>query len=158
MFREMLRSKQHLTKDECVRILKEQKRGVLAVLGDEGYPYCMPIDHWYDEETGRLYFHGLNRGHKIDAMKNCSKVCYCVYDQGKHVGENWWLTVKSVIVFGRAHIIEDKALTEEISRKLCLKFTDDMEYIDKEVEKSLWRTLLFELEPEHISGKLVNER
>ncbi|MBQ4506177.1 MAG: pyridoxamine 5'-phosphate oxidase family protein [Firmicutes bacterium] len=158
MFRELVRFKQALSPEDCIEVLKSEKRGVLSVNGDGGYPYCMPLNHYYDEESGKIYFHGGAEGHKIDAIRADDKVCFCVYDQGAHVGENWWLTVKSVIVFGRARLIDDKQLTEEISRKLCLKFTSDQEYIDKEVEKSLWRTLLFELEPEHISGKLVNER
>ncbi|MCR4669499.1 MAG: pyridoxamine 5'-phosphate oxidase family protein [Clostridia bacterium] len=157
MFREMLRSKQHLTKDECVRILKEQKRGVLAVLGDEGYPYCMPIDHWYDEETGRLYFHGLNRGHKIDAMKNCSKVCYCVYDEGYVEEGDWALNIKSVIVFGRAFFVDDRHEALEITRQICFKFMDDAEEIDRMIRESTSPLLVFGIEPDHMTGKLVNE-
>ena len=73
MFREMLRKKQELSKEECIEILKKEKRGVLSVLGDEGYPYGMPINHYYDEESGKLYFHGGKKGHKIDAMKRLNK-------------------------------------------------------------------------------------
>ena len=57
MFREMLRKKQALTEEECIRILKEEPRGVLSVLGDDGYPYGMPLNHYYCEEDGKIYFH-----------------------------------------------------------------------------------------------------
>ncbi len=61
MFREMLRKKQQLTDAECIEILKVQLRGVLSVLGDDDYPYGMPINHYYCEADGKLYFHGGKR-------------------------------------------------------------------------------------------------
>ena len=69
MFREMLRYKQALSEEECIEILKKELRGVLSVLGDDGYPYGMPINHFYNEEDGKIYFHSGMQGHKIDAMK-----------------------------------------------------------------------------------------
>jgi nitroimidazol reductase NimA-like FMN-containing flavoprotein (pyridoxamine 5'-phosphate oxidase superfamily) len=158
MFREMVRFKQALTPEECAEVLRSEKRAVLSVNGDDGYPYCIPINHFYNDEDGKIYFHGGKAGHRVDAVKANDKVCLCVYDAGNHVGENWWLTVKSVVVFGRCRAIEDEDRMIEITRKICYKFTEDEDYIAKEIEKSAWRTLLFEIEPEHISGKLVNER
>ncbi len=73
MFREMRRAKQQLTKEECIRILKENKRCVLAVLGDSGYPYAIPLNYFYDETSGKIYFHGAKSGHKIDALHKNSK-------------------------------------------------------------------------------------
>ena len=78
MFREMRRSKQQLSQEECTEILKQEVRGVLSVLGEDGYPYGMPLDHWYDEKNGKIYFHGAKEGHKIDAIKACDKVSYCL--------------------------------------------------------------------------------
>jgi nitroimidazol reductase NimA-like FMN-containing flavoprotein (pyridoxamine 5'-phosphate oxidase superfamily) len=157
MFRKMLRIRQQLSDEECVRILKEQKRGVLAVLGDDDYPYCMPLDHWYDEKTGKLYFHGLNKGHKIDAMKRHDKVSYCVYDEGYREEGDWALNIKSVIVFGRVSFVEDRQTALEICRQICFKFMDDAEEIDRIIRKSTSPLLVFELTPEHMTGKLVNE-
>ena len=82
MFRKMRRFKQELSKEECMEILKNEPRGVLSVLGDDGYPYGMPVTHWYNEKNGKIYFHGAKSGHKIDAIKNCDKVSFCVYDKG----------------------------------------------------------------------------
>ncbi len=157
MFRKMLRIRQQLSDEECIRILKEQKRGVLAVLGDDDYPYCMPLDHWYDEKTGKLYFHGLNKGHKIDAMKRHDKVSYCVYDEGYREEGDWALNIKSVIVFGRVSFVEDRQTALEICRQICFKFMDDAEEIDRIIRKSTSPLLVFELTPEHMTGKLVNE-
>ena len=157
MFRTMARKKQALPLEECLELLICQPRGVLSVLGDDGYPYGMPLNHWYCPEDGKLYFHGGMQGHKIDAMRRCDKVSYCVYDEGYRREGEWALNIRSVIVFGHVEFVEDHARAMEISRQLSLKFTQDEEYIEKEILSAGQRTLCFALTPEHISGKLVNE-
>ncbi len=157
MFREMLRSKQQLPYDECVRILKEELRGVLSVLGDDGYPYGMPIHHYYCEEDGKIYFHGGKKGHKIDALKRCGKASFCVYDSGFRRDGEWALNIRSVIIFGRVEFIEDRETVYRLSAQLSRKFTEDEDYISRELARSGPGTLMFALVPEHITGKIVNE-
>lgn len=157
MFRKMRRFKQELSQEECVEILKKEPRGVLSLLGDDGYPYGLPITHWYDEESGKIYFHGAKSGHKIDAIKNCDKVSFCVYDEGYRKEGEWALNINSVIVFGRIHIVEDSEKVKEICVKLCEKFTDDKEYMEHELLHSGPAVLCLELTPEHMTGKRVNE-
>lgn len=157
-FRELTRYRQKLEENECIELLKSTKRGVLSVLGDNGYPYGSPINHYYDEESGKIWFHGGKAGHKVDAMRNCDKVSFCVMDEGRHVGDDWFLTFRSVIVFGRMELIEDRDTIAGISRKLSYKFTDDDAYIDEEIRKSGPGTLMYALTIENICGKLVRER
>ena len=157
MFRELVRKKQHISKEECITLLTEELRGVLSVQGDDGYPYGLPINHYYHEDDGCLYFHSGMTGHKIDAIRRCGKASFCVYDQGFRREGEWALNIKSVIVFGRIEIIEDKETIYDISRKLSHKFTRDDAYIEKEITHSGPRTLMFRLVPEHMTGKLVNE-
>ena len=157
MFRERLRKKQQLPEEECISILKTELRGVLSVNGDDGYPYGMPINHFYCEEDGRIYFHGGEKGHKIDAMKRHEKASFCVYDQGFRKDGEWALNIKSVIVFGRIEFVEERETVYRISEKLSRKFTDDDAYIRHEIEHSGPATLLFALVPDHITGKIVNE-
>ena len=157
MFRDMLRKKQQLPEEECIEILKNELRGVLSVIGDDDYPYGMPINHFYCEEDGKIYFHSGRKGQKIDAMKSHDKASFCVYDQGFRREGEWALNIRSVIVFGRIEFIEDKEKIYEIARRLSHKFTDDEEYIEHEIVRSGPGTLMFALVPEHISGKLVNE-
>ena len=157
MFRAMLRSRQAIRPEECVEILKQQPRGVLSVLGDEGYPYGMPLNHFYCEEDGKLYFHGGRMGHKIDAIRRCDKASFCVWDEGFRREGEWALNIRSVIVFGRIEIVEDEATLLDITRRLSHKFTQDEAYIDREIRGHAQRTLLFALVPEHMTGKLVNE-
>ncbi|MCR5370856.1 MAG: pyridoxamine 5'-phosphate oxidase family protein [Clostridium sp.] len=157
MFRKMRREKQAIPEEECIRILKEEKRGVLSVIGDDGYPYGTPINHYYSDEDGRIYFHGGKVGHKVDAMRACDKVSYCVYDSGEHVGDDWALTFKCVIVFGRMEFIENPEEIARLSRLLSEKFTDDQAYIDGEIKGYLAATLMYALTPEHMTGKRVHE-
>ena len=157
MFREMLRKKQQLAEVECIEILKNELRGVLSVIGDDDYPYGMPINHFYCEEDGNIYFHSGRKGHKIDAMKSHDKASFCVYDQGFRREGEWALNIRSVIVFGRIEFIEDREKIYEIARHLSHKFTDDEEYIEREIVRSGPGTLMFALVPEHMTGKLVNE-
>ena len=157
MFRELARKKQSLSQDKIVEILRTEKRGVLSVIGENGYPYGLPINYWYNEENGRIYFHSGKAGHKVDAMAVNKKVSFCVYDSGYRKEGEWALNISSVIVFGKVSIVEDFEKTMDICRCLSLKYTTDKLYIEEEIKKFGKATLCYELCPEHITGKLVNE-
>ena len=157
MFRDLARKHKQISAEECLRLLKEETRGVLSVLGDEGYPYGMPMNHWYNEADGAIYFHCGKAGHRLDALKRCDKVPFCVYNQGFREEGQWAWKVNSVIVFGRVEIIDNLEQIVDITTKLSYKFTQDEEYIRREIEQAAERTLLLKLTPEHICGKLVTE-
>jgi nitroimidazol reductase NimA-like FMN-containing flavoprotein (pyridoxamine 5'-phosphate oxidase superfamily) len=157
MFREMLRTKQALSKEACIEILKTGLRGVLSVSGDDGYPYGMPMNHYYCEADGKIYFHGGKQGHKIDALKRSSKASFCVYDAGNRDEGDWALRFRSVIVFGTVEMIDDPETVCRISDALSRKFTGDDAYIAQEIERFGSKTLLLALTPEHMTGKQVRE-
>ena len=157
MFRELIRKNRQISIEECITLLKNETRGVLSVLGDDDYPYGMPMNHWYHEEDGKIYFHCGKVGHRLDALKRHDKVSFCVFDRGYRNEGEWAYNVKRVIVFGKIEIVADLSRIAEITRKLCCKFTDDEQYIEREIASSAHKTLLLVLTPEHICGKLVNE-
>ena len=157
MFREMMRKKQALSEAECLEILAREPRGVLSVLGEDEYPYGMPMNFWLDPDSGHLFFHGCKQGHKIDALRRHDKVSFCVYDEGYRREGEWALNIKSVIVFGRMKPVEDYERAMEVSRKLSYKYTQDSAYIEHEIIQSGPGTLCLELVPEYMTGKLVNE-
>lgn len=157
MFREMMRKKQQISREECIEVLKSQPRGVLSVLGDEGYPYGMPMNHWYCEADGKLYFHSGMKGHRTDAMQTCDKASFCVYDEGYRREGEWALNIRSVIAFGRLQVVTDEEKIMEFIWQLGDKFTDDKDYLEREIAQALDHTLVFALEIEHMTGKLVNE-
>ena len=129
MFRELTRKKQKLSHEECLRILKEEKRGVLSVIGDDGYPYGMPMNHWYNEVDGKLYFHCGKVGHRVDALRRDPRVSFCVYDGGYRNDGEWALNIRSVIVFGTVEVVEDAERIAHATAMLSRKFTDDEAYI-----------------------------
>jgi len=157
MFRELIRKNKKLSDEECLRILKTEKRGVLSINGDNGYPYGTPMNHWYNEEDGKIYFHCGNMGHRLEALKKDNKVSFCTYDKGYRNQNEWAFNVKSVIVFGKIEIVDELNRIIDITRKLSYKFTQDDEYINAEIKQHAKRTLLLVLTPEHICGKLVQE-
>ena len=157
MFRPMQRIKQQITEAECIAILKSEKRGVLSLIGDEGYPYGLPLNHFYDERDGKIYFHGAKHGHKIDALKANPKASFCVMDQGFKKEGEWALNIKSVIAFGKVQLVTDIKKAKEICTGLVQKFTDDQEYLEKELNNALANVQCFEFTIEHMTGKLVNE-
>ena len=117
----------------------------------------MPINHYYNEEDGRLYFHGAKFGHRVDAVRRDPKVSYCVFGQDERKDGDWAYYVKSVIVFGKAVLIEDQDEIMRICDKLCRKFPCSEEYIKGELEKDTKNTLLIAIDIEDINGKLVHE-
>ena len=155
MFRKMTRIKQQLSNEECAELLSSERRGVLAVLGDDEYPYALPINFYYSENENKIYFHSGKAGHKTDAIAGHDKASFCVYDSGYRRDGEWALNIKSVIVFGRIRPVEN--WSKDMIRVFCRKFTDDMDYIENEIEKFSGNTVVFELEIEHMTGKLVNE-
>ena len=155
MFRKLTRFKQALSQEECNRILNKELRGVLSVLGDEDYPYGIPMNFYYDEKSNKLYFHSGKTGHKTDALKKHNKVSFCVYDEGYHENGHWSLNIKSVIVFGKIRLAENWSRDMMVS--FCQKYTEDMDYIEKEINQFAQSTAVLELTVEYMTGKLVNE-
>lgn len=156
MFRQMRRHKQQLTETECINILKTEPRGVLALLGDDDYPYSLPMSHVYVD--GKIYFHGAKEGHKNDAVKKYSKCSYCVMDKGVKKEGEWWYTFKSVIVFGKIHTLTDSNEKIEKLKYLGNKFFPTAEETEREIERLLDKTEVFEISIDHMTGKTVVEK
>ncbi len=158
MFREMRRKKQEVSREECVRILSEEKRGALAVIGDEGYPYAIPLDFYYDPKNDKIYFHGAKEGHKLDAIKRNEKVCFTVWNAGTNKEGDWSYYVTSVVVFGKARLVTDDSVILEKAKALGMKYYPSAEEVDAEIKKDIGRVQLVEIGIDHMSGKLVHEK
>ncbi|MBQ9637790.1 MAG: NimIJ family nitroimidazole resistance protein [Prevotella sp.] len=160
-FREMRRKRQQLSDEESIGLLEKATSGTLALLGDGGYPYAVPLS--YVCSGGRLYFHSALSGHKVDAIRGCDKASFCVIVQDDVNPEKYTTLFRSVIAFGRVHIVENEAEKLEIAQLLGNRYNPNQdEALQKEIESGLSRMLAIRFDIEHLTGKesieLVRQR
>ncbi|MCI8632205.1 MAG: pyridoxamine 5'-phosphate oxidase family protein [Lachnospiraceae bacterium] len=157
MIREMRRSGQQLPLDDCIAIMKAGTSGVLALMGDEPYPYALPMSYVYDE--GRIFFHSAKTGHKIDALRKKNEVSFCVIDQDEVIPETYTTHFRSAIAFGRIRFLQDHTERMLALQKLALKYAPDdtEENRSHEIEKSWDSVCVLEMIVEHLTGKQAIE-
>ena len=151
-FREMRRKRQQLAEEESLAILQKATAGTLALLGDNEYPYAVPISYVYAD--GRLYFHSALSGHKVDAIRKSGKASFCVIKQDDVQPKKYTTFFRSVIAFGRIHIIEDEQEKLKMARMLGNRYNpNDDESLQKELEQGLSRMMMIRFDIEHLTGK-----
>ena len=158
MFRPLRRKKRAITDEEARELLAACKRGVFAVNGDDGYPYAIPVNYFFDTEHDKIYFHGAKAGHKVDALKRDDKVCFTVYGNEHFEPGDWAPYVQSTVVFGRCHLIDDAAATEARVRELGMKYYPGKEEVEKEIALDIKAVQLYEITIEHLTGKQIQEK
>lgn len=162
MFREMRRNKQLLPLEECIEILNRGTSGVLAVIGDDEYPYAVPLSYVYYDN--KIYFHSAKTGHKLDAVSKNEKVSFCVVDKDQVVPDEYTSYFRSVIVFGKARILKDEVEIRKAVNILAVKYAPDHDEkrLLQAIDKGYAAMSMIELSIEHMSGKeaieLINER
>lgn len=136
---------------ECNEILMRGKTAVVSLAGDDGYPYGVPVNYHF--RNGKLYFHCATSGHKIDAISANPKVSVCVIDADDVDVPHLATSYRSVIVFGKARIMDGDDEKREAIRALALKFSDNEKQIDDEI-KAEWNGLaVVEIKIEQMTGK-----
>ena len=152
MFRPMRRKRQLLSEEQSIAVLQRQTAGVLAVSGDDGDPYAVPLSYVYQD--GKLFFHCAKAGHKLDAIVNNDKVSFCVVDQDQVVPEQYTTYFRSVIVFGRARVLDNEAEKRAALELLAAKYSPDLEQGRlEEIERQYDHVCMVELSIEHMTGK-----
>ncbi len=161
MFREMRRFKQQLPEEAAIEVLEKANTGILAVLGDDDYPYTVPMNYIYAD--GKIYFHSATKGHKNDAIKKHDKASFCVVNKDDVVPEKYSTNYRSVVAFGKIRLVEDKEEIRRITTMLTMKYCSDFaEDIPKRIDAVINNLAVIEMEIEHVTGKeamdLVNQR
>ena len=152
MFREMRRINQQLSEEECISVLQRGSSGVLAVIGDGGYPYAVPLSYVY--ENGSIWFHGATVGHKVDAIRQNEKFSFCVVDQDDVIPEKLTTAYRSVIVFGKASILEDEQEIRAAAWAMGHKYSPGMDdIIEQEINLEFRNMAVVRLDIEHMTGK-----
>ena len=158
MFRPIRKKKNELSTEDTKQILREARRGVLAVNGEDGYPYAIPINFIYDETAGRIYFHSSRTGYKLDAIKVCDKVCFTAYGTEIVREEAWAPYMRSAVVFGRCRLLESTPETMALLKRFAMKYYPDETLADQAIIEGGRAVRMCEIEIEHLSGKEVQER
>ena len=158
MFRPIRKKKNEISIDAAKELLRCSRRGILAVNGDNGYPYAIPVNYLYDEDAQKIIFHGAKAGHKVDSLRACDKVCFTIFGNERIKEESWAPFLQSVVVFGRCHFVENQEDISKLVKKFAMKYYPDEKIVDEEVALSGKGVQMFEIEIEHLSGKEVQER
>ncbi len=158
MFRPVRKKRNEISAEEAKALLRSSRRGILAVNGDDGYPYAIPINYFYDEEKEKIFFHGSRVGHKVDSLKKCDKICFTVLGNETVKDEAWAPYVRSAVVFGRCRLIENPEETLKTLKRFAMKYYPDEQTADEEIGRSAKAVRMFEITIEHVSGKEVQER
>lgn len=152
MFREMRRTKQMLSREESIAVLEKGQTGILAVEGENGYPYAVPLNYVYKENA--IYFHCAVQGHKLEGIKKNSKVSFCVVGKDQVLAEKFSTDYESVIVFGRAEILKGEEERLYALRALIEKYSVEYkEEGEKEIKKYWNQAELVKIQIAHMTGK-----
>ncbi len=153
MFRKMRRFKQQLGREQCERILGEATFGVLALSGDDGYPYAVPLSFVYDGD--KLIFHCAVSGHKLDAVRHDPRASFCVVSRDDILPERFTTCYESVVVFGRVEVLTDADEIRLAAQKLAARYSPDEsdESVEREISSALGRFCILVLHIEHMTGK-----
>lgn len=151
MFREMRRIKQLLSMEETEAVMNRCTNGVMACIGDEGYPYAVPLSYVY--YNGKIYFHSAKAGHKVDAILKNPKVSFTVIDEDTIVSKEYTSYFRSAIAFGKARITEGTEY-QEAFRALVEKYSGDQPEEEKQNKISKCdQAYIIAIDIEHITGK-----
>ncbi len=152
MERKMKREDQALTKEKCEKILKRNTSGVLAINGDDGYPYAVPLTYAY--HNGKLIFHGRKAGYKFDCINKDGKASFCIIDVDKVVPADYTTYYRSVVARGVIKVVDAQETIRDVMTKLGQKFRpghnkECQELIDKEWDNFC----VYVMDIEEITGK-----
>ncbi len=158
MFRPIRRKEKERDLTAAHELLKTERRGVLAVNGDDGYPYAVPVNFLFDENENKIYIHGSKFGHKNESIKKCDKVCFTVYGSEQIKKEEWAPFLTSVVIFGRCRLPEQSDKTAETLKKLATKYYPDENSVNEEIAKFGAGVQMYEITIEHITAKEIQEK
>ena len=158
MFRKIRKIKNEINQEDVKELLKTSRRGILAMNGDDGYPYAIPVNYFYDETDGKIFFHGAKAGYKVDCLKSSDKVCFTVIGSEMIRAEEWAPYMQSVVIFGRCQLIDDKQNAMKRLKDFAMKYYPSENMVLDEIKEDGKATQMFEIDIEYMTGKEVQEK
>lgn len=158
MFRKVRKIKNELDEKTTKEVLKKAPRGVLALNGDDGYPYGLPLNYVYDEDNNALYFHGTKTGYKIDCIEKSPKSSFTALLEEGVSDDGWSKNVSSVVAYGLLEEIEDSDFARDALVKLAQKYYPSEDLIEENIKANFKNTKMLAFHINYMTGKRVNER
>ena len=158
MFRKIRKIKNEINQEDVKELLKTSRRGILAMNGDDGYPYAIPVNYFYDETEGKIFFHGAKAGYKVDCLESSDKVCFTVIGSEMIRAEEWAPYMQSVVIFGRCQLIDDKQNAMKRLKDFAMKYYPSENMVLDEIKEDGKATQMFEIDIEYMTGKEVQEK
>lgn len=152
MNREMYKKERQISDEAARELFAKGNHGTLAVNGDDGYPYAVPVNYVY--YGGSIYIHSAKYGYKIDAVQRDDKVCFSAILDSEIQQDKFTAAFRSIVAFGRISFVEDEAEKKRILEEFIYKMTPDfIEGGMKFVKGAIGKTALLKIEVEEIKGK-----
>ena len=159
MFKPIRMKINEIDRNAAEALLQSNRRGIIAMNGDNGYPYAIPINYFYDCVGQKIYFHGAKAVHKVDALKTSDKVCFTIYGNERiDESESWAPYVQSVVVFGRCRLLAAGSESIDRLKEFAMKYYPDESLANEQIARNGRATQMFEITIEHMSGKQVQEK
>lgn len=158
MFRKIRRVKNEISLEDAKLLLKNNKRAILSVNGLNGYPHSFPINYFYNAEENKLYFHGAKMGYKIDCINKDNRATFVTYGNEVLTEDGWSYKVSSAIAYGKIELIEDREETLKFVKELAMKYYTSEKEVDEVIKRSGSAVLVYRLNIEHLTGKIVHEK
>lgn len=158
MFRKVRKIKNELDEKTTKEVLKKAPRGVLALNGDDGYPYGLPLNYVYDEDNNVLYFHGTKTGYKIDCIEKSPKASFTALLEEGVSDDGWSKNVSSVVAYGLLEEIEDSDFARDALVKLAQKYYPSEDLIEENIKANFKNTKMLAFHINYMTAKRVNER
>lgn len=158
MFRKIRKVKNEIGTEKIKEILGKAQRGVLALNGEDGYPYAFPLNYFYDEENESIYFHGTKTGYKIDCIEKDPKACFTVILEDGLADDGWSKITSSVVAYGLVEEIKDEDFARDAMISLAKKYYPNVELVDENMKASFKSTKMLAFHISYMTGKKVNEK
>lgn len=158
MFRKVRKIKNELDEKTTKKVLKKAPRGVLALNGEDGFPYGLPLNFYYDEDNNALYFHGTKTGYKIDCIEKSPKASFTALLEEGVSDDGWSKNVSSVVAYGLLEEIEDSDFARDALEKLAQKYYPSEDLVEENIKANFKNTKMLAFHISYMTGKRVNER
>lgn len=153
MFKEMRRKEKLMSKDDTIKIMATAEYGTLACIGENGYPYSVPLNYAY--ENGKIYFHSAHEGHKAANIQFNNHVSFSMVNYYKLLPDKFDTEYDSAIIYGKVYKIIEEPEKRHALMLLIAKYSNDyQEQGSAYIERAINATTAFKIEIEHMTGKL----